>query len=111
MITRTLLVVAVHGEGDRDRVNADQAARNRVAAMDEARAGRTPPPALTEPPDEPPSVLAVLRDEHHHDRIELHMTSWEDVEAFKAVAGYDAEKRHWKHGATVVLTIESGDGQ
>jgi hypothetical protein len=103
-ITRTLTVIAVHGEGDRAKVNADKAALNRVAAMDEARAGRTPGDHLTAPPDEPPQVLVVLRDDSHHERVELHLTTWEEVDALKAIAGYDAEKRHWKSGAQIVVT-------
>lgn len=104
-ITRNLIVVAVHGEGDRNKVNADKAAMNKVIKAEHARARAEPPAGLDAPPDEAPDVLVVCRDADHHDRVELHLTDWTAVEAFKVMAGYDAAKRHWKTGASISLTL------
>lgn len=93
-------VVCVHGEGDRATVNR-RADRYNQALW---RPGQ-PPPA---PADEPPQVSLVLRDEygrHHPFRLEVPLDTWDEVEAAKAAIGWDAAKRHWKHGAKVRITI------
>lgn len=87
---REFVVVAIHGEGDRATVNALQAHRNKVFSD-------------TTIPDEPPDVLVVLRDGDN--RMDLPLESWAEVEEWKTLAGYDAEKRHWKSGAIVKVTL------
>lgn len=95
MITLELTVVAIHGEGDQDTVNKLQDHRNGV--------GMTfPPPA---PANEPPDVVIVLRDEGHDVRMELIAKTWQEVDQWKKLAGYDSEKRHWKTGGKIKVKI------
>src|SRR6516164_6785984 len=84
-IEKVMTVLLVHGEGDRATVNAL-------------------PPHLSAPPDEPPHVTVLLVDEDGC-RLEWPVKTWDEVEDWKALAGWDAEKRHWRHGATVTLAL------
>ncbi len=104
-IKRELIVVAVHGEGDRAKVNANRAALNRAQKIEFGRRGLDAPKGLDDEPDEPGQVTVVLRDDHSHDRIELHFNSWEEIEAWKKLSGWDAEKGHWIAGGKVKLSI------
>lgn len=87
-----LTVIAIHGEGDRATVNALQAHRNRISGIDTI-------------PNEDPDILVVLRDATHDFRIEWPVQTWEEVEEWKKLAGWDKEKRHWKHGAMVKVKL------
>jgi hypothetical protein len=50
--------------------------------------------------------MVILTDPSHPARrIEWPVATWDEVEEWKQRAGFDAEKRHWQHGATVTLTI------
>jgi hypothetical protein len=105
-IEKAMTVLLVHGEGDRDTVNRLQAHRNAVEVSNFARAnpGRPLPAHLTAPPDEPPNVLVLLVDADGR-RLEWPVKSWDEVEAWKALAGWDPDKRHWRHGAIVKLSL------
>lgn len=97
-IMRELRVICVHGEGDRATVmtlrrNALLAARPQADEAEIAALG-----------DEA-EVLVVLRDETHHTRIEWPVTDWAEVEEWKALAGYDGERRQWKSGAIVKVSL------
>jgi hypothetical protein len=96
-------VQAIHGEGDRDTVNDLQCHRNDLEVRRLQQAGQPVPSHLTSMPDEPPDVIVVLRDPHHNHRIELPLETWDEVQRWKTLAGYDHEKRHWKHGAKVLV--------
>lgn len=102
---REFTVVAIHGEGDRDTVNALQAHRNKVDAELYQRAGNPVPDALVDPPDMPPDIVIVLRDTEHRTRLEWPVQNWKEVDEWKKLAGYDNEKRHWKHGAKVKVSL------
>lgn len=93
MIEMELTVIAIHGEGDRDTVNALQDHRNKQLAVN-------PTPA-----DESPDVMIVLRDIAHDFRMEWPVKTWDEVDEWKAIAGWDQAKRHWKHGAKVKVKI------
>lgn len=99
-----LTVIAVHGEGDRDTVNALQAGRNGADAAYYLRNGHPVPPELANPPDEPSDVVVVLRDDAGT-RLEKIVADWDEVEQWKTLAGYDADKRHWQNGAKVKVQI------
>jgi len=88
MIERDLVVLAVHGEGDRVTVNKLQEHRNRLSAIKDAA-------------DEPPDVIVVLRDPDQGFRIEWPVETWEEVEEWKKMVGFDKSTRHWKLGATI----------
>lgn len=105
MIEMELTVIAIHGEGDRDTVNALQDHRNDVEARQRAAFNQIVPASLVMPADEPPDVMIVLRDAAHDFRMEWPVKTWEEVEEWKAAAGWDQDKRHWKHGATVKVKI------
>jgi hypothetical protein len=106
MLEKEFVVVAIHGEGDRSIVNALQQHRNKEEAMRLMRQGVSDlPEALTAEPDESPDVVVVLRDPHHNFRLEWPVETWEEVEHWKELAGWDADKRHWQHGATVKVAI------
>lgn len=98
-------VVAVHGEGDRDHVNSLQDHRNKEEVERLSRFGVQAPVHMVVPADEPPDVVIILRDEHHQFRMEWPVETWEEVEAWKKLAGYDTDKRHWKQGAVVKVKI------
>lgn len=112
-LTRKMTVIAIHGEGNRQRLNSLQNDRNRVAAIDRAKSGLPPDPSLHQEADEPPHVTAVLRDEESHNRIELVMTTWEEVEEFKGLGTYDNSldprsgqpKNHWVQGVSLNVTF------
>lgn len=104
-ITRKFNVAAIHGEANREKLNADKKALNQISKTEHARARVAAPAHLDTEPDEQPQVLVVLRDDNHHDRIELHLTTWEEVEEMKKLAGYDRNKHHWKTGGTVSITV------
>jgi hypothetical protein len=89
---KELEVLCIHGEGDRATVNKLQTHRNKIAHIDTV-------------PDEQPDVVVVLRDEEHRLRIELPLVSWDEVEDWKKLAGWDAKKRHWHAGARVKVTF------
>jgi hypothetical protein len=103
-----MTVLLVHGEGDRETVNRLQAHRNAVEVSNFARAnpGQPLPKHLVAAPDEPPNVLVLLIDTDGQ-RFECPARSWDEVEIWKQLAGWDADKRHWRHGATVKLTLGS----
>lgn len=105
-IEKVMTVLLVHGEGDRATVNALQQHRNNIEISNFARAntGKPLPPHLSAPPDEPPHVTVLLVDEDGR-RLEWPVKTWDEVEDWKALAGWDAEKRHWRHGATVTLAL------
>jgi hypothetical protein len=92
MIERTLQVVAIHGEGDRATVNALQLHRNKINGSQDI-------------PDEPPDVIVILRDPHHNWRIEWPVETWQEVEKWKKLAGWDQTKRHWATGAVVKVKL------
>lgn len=111
-ITQVLTVVCVHGEGDRATVNRLKKDRNLIFAQAAAQARQPIDPDLQKEPNEPADVTAVLRDDAHNTRVELNMTDWDSVEAFKAIAGYDTSadakglsKRHWIAGGKIRVTI------
>jgi hypothetical protein len=106
-IEKTMTVLLVHGEGDRATVNALQAHRNAIEISNFARAnpGKPLPQHLVVEPDEPPDVTVLLTDPAHPGRrIEWPLANWQEVEAWKELAGFDGVKRHWQTGATVLLT-------
>jgi hypothetical protein len=103
-----MTVLLVHGEGDRATVNALQRHRNAVEMSNFARVnpGKPLPAQLAREPDEPPDVVVVLTDPSNPARrIEWPVATWDEVEDWKQRAGFDADKRHWQHGATVKLAI------
>jgi hypothetical protein len=105
-IDMELSVAAIHGEGDRDTVNTLQKHRNDTERIRQAQAGNKTPDMP--PSDEPPDVTIVLRGDSHHLRMEIPVTDWDTVEQWKKLAGWDADKRHWQHGAKVKVTISAG---
>lgn len=105
MIEKEFIVVAIHGEGDRSTVNSLQHHRNKEEALRLMRQGAEIPATLSDNPDEPPDMVVVLRDPHHNFRIEWPVETWEEVEHWKKLAGWDADKRHWQHGATVKVAL------
>jgi len=38
-------------------------------------------------------------------RVEWPVRTWDEVEQWQALAGWDPEKRHWRHGAAVTLAL------
>lgn len=100
-------VVAVHGEGCRDTVNDLQKHRNNLEIQRFAQHGREAPEQYTADPDEAPDVMIILRDDAHHFRIEWPVETWDAVEEWKTLIGWDPDKRHWKHGSKVKVTISS----
>lgn len=102
---KVLKVIAVHGEGDRGVVNALQNHRNKEEAKRLASYNMPIPPHLARDADEPPDIVVLLRDEDHKFRIEWPVQTWKEVERWKTIAGFDAEKRHWQVGANVLVTI------
>lgn len=92
MITRDFVVVAIHGEGDRDTVNALQ--KHRLMTNGDVSE-----------PDEAPDVVVILRDPDYSYRMEWPVDTWEEVEMWKDIAGWDKDKRHWKIGATIKVNI------
>lgn len=107
MIELDFIVIAIHGEGDRTTVNALQQHRNDEEVLRLQRSGGTISDALTDPPDEPPDVLVILRDQYHNFRMEIPAETWDDVEEWKKLAGWDQDKRHWKTGAILKVQISS----
>lgn len=105
MIEHEYLVIAVHGEGDRACVNALQAHRNSVEAHRHQQYGMDIPDSLTVEPNEPPDVIIILRDAVHEMRIEHPVKTWQEVEQWKALIGFDDQKRHWKTGVKVKVTF------
>lgn len=106
MIEKEFTVIAIHGEGDRNTVNAMQSHRNRVDIAHYSQHSISIPPNLLETPDLPPDITIILRDaETQHFRIEWTPKTWEEVEEWKGLVGYDQDKRHWKHGAKVMVKI------
>src|SRR3954468_9945080 len=101
VLVKEFKVLAIHGEGDRDTVNAQQNHRNNVEVRRLSAHSVQIPDSMLMPADEPPDVIVVLRDEHHGFRMEWPVETWEEVEKWKKLAGYDPDKRHWKHGRTV----------
>jgi hypothetical protein len=103
-----MTVLLVHGEGDRTTVNALQAHRNNIDISHFARSqpGKPVPQHLTAPPDEPPDVLVLLEDENGR-RLEWPVKTWDEVERWKELAGWDPDKRHWQHGARVTLALST----
>ena len=96
-------VIAIHGEGDRATVNSLQKYRDGIEMVRQAQAGNdVPHPSV---PDEPPEVTILLRDDLHHSRMEIPVRDWDTVEKWKKIAGWDADKRHWQHGAKVKVTV------
>jgi hypothetical protein len=63
------------------------------------------PASLANSPDEPPDVIIVLRDAHHNYRIDWPVETWEEVDKWKDIVGWDADKRQWKTGAVVKVQI------
>ena len=105
-IEKEMIVVAVHGEGDRATVNALQKHRNAVTAATYAKAQLPIPPALLVEPDEPPEVMVVLHDPGHSSRrVQLPLDTWDEVEELKRLVGWDADKRHWQFGRNVKVVI------
>lgn len=103
-----LTVVCVHGEGDRQTVNALK--KNAlVSGLMSASPGKTLTIADGEvvSPDEPPDIVVVLRDEASDTRVELPLVAWNDVEMWKTFAGYDIVRRRWSSGAKVKVTFET----
>jgi hypothetical protein len=92
MIEHEYIVIAVHGEGDRETVNALQTHRTALDHVGTSSVSQS---------DEPPDVMILLRDEVHNKRIELPVHTWDEVEMWKEMIGWDQDKRHWKSGAKV----------
>ncbi len=88
MIERDLHVFAIHGEGDQTTVNKLQQHRNDLADIKDVA-------------DEPPDVIVVLRDKDHALRIEWPVESWEEVDKWKKLAGFDKTTRQWQLGAKI----------
>lgn len=107
-IEKEFTIIAIHGEGDQDAVNALQAHRNRldgtVASAPHGGAHGVPE-AQPDTPKEPPDVIVIMRDDSHKHRIEWPVSTWEEVEEWKGIAGFDGDKRHWATGAIVKVTI------
>jgi len=103
MVEQEFIVIAVHGEGDRDTVNTLQAHRDKMELQRLVQSGVSVKDM--EQPDEPPDVMIILRDEVHDKRIEHPVHSWEEVEEWKEMIGWDQDKRHWKTGAKVKVTF------
>jgi len=105
-IEKVMTVLLVHGEGDRATVNALQRHRNNVELSNFARfnAGKPVPQHLSAEPDEPPDVVVLLVDADGR-RVEWPVRTWDEVEQWQALAGWDPEKRHWRHGAAVTLAL------
>jgi hypothetical protein len=89
MIERELTVVAVHGEGDQSTVNALQQHRYRLDRI------------IDKVADEPPDIIVVLRDDNHTVRVDWVAQSWQEVEQWKELIGFDENTRHWKQGAKI----------
>jgi hypothetical protein len=98
-------IIAIHGEGDRDKVNELQKHRNHMDALHYQSHGHDVPEHLNAEPDEQPDIIIVLRDVAHEFRVEWPVKTWEEVEQWKQIAGYDPKKRHWKHGAKLRVTV------
>jgi hypothetical protein len=98
-------IIAIHGEGDQQTVNDLQAHRNMMDMHHYKTNGMAIPAHLESAPDEQPDIIIVLRDADHQFRIEWPVETWEEVEQWKQIAGFDPTKRHWKHGAKVKVTI------
>lgn len=103
MIEQEYTVIAVHGEGDRDTVNSLQSHRDHVEKLRMIQNGVQL--EEMEKPDEPPDILIVLRDDAHDKRIEHPVFTWDEVEKWKEMIGWDQEKRHWKTGAKVKVSF------
>lgn len=109
MIEQEFIVVAVHGEGCRDTVNALQKHRNDLEVQRFAMVGREAPEQFTADPDVSPDVTVVLRDDAHHFRIEWPVETWDEVDEWKQLIGWDPDKRHWKQGGKVIVKISGGN--
>jgi len=108
-IERAFTVLLIHGEGDRDHLNTLARHRKNIELSNYTRAnpGQALPERLTAAPDEQPDVLVLLSDPQQPGgrAIEWPVRTWDEVEAWKALAGWDPAKRHWQFGATVKLAI------
>jgi hypothetical protein len=92
--TRTLAILIVHGEGNREKVKetADAERRLKIHGITQT-AGREIPEDLLKPVDPPPNVILVLRDMGSPDEpcVEYALRTWDEVEAFKTANGGE----HW----------------
>jgi len=108
-IEKEFFVLLVHGEGDRDHVNHLARHRRNFELSNFARLnpGQPLPARLTAEPDEHPDVTVLLQDPDLPSGrpTEWTVRTWDEIEAWKALIGWDPEKRHWRHGAKVKLAI------
>jgi hypothetical protein len=104
-IEKEFEILAIHGEGDRKTVNKLKQHINEIDAQHHARYNIDLPNHLKQPVDEKPDVIIILRDNTHTFRIEWRPETWEEVEQWKKLAGYDENKRHWKHGSKIKVKI------
>jgi hypothetical protein len=92
--SRDLLLLAVHGEGDRAKLNemADVERRLKLQGMSQT-AGRDIPADMLLPADVNPEVTIILRDRSDPDQpcIQYVLRTWDEVEGFKAANG----GQHW----------------
>src|SRR5207244_10036121 len=91
---RELTVIAIPGEGD--RTAAALATLSDSELRDTAKVARAKAEIK-------PDVVVVLRDDSS--TIELRLADWDEVDQLKAIAGYDTERRHWRHDASVKIAI------
>jgi len=100
-----LQVRSIHGEGER-------AVAKKYARIDAwVKAGSKGPGPSVDEVDPAPDVLVTCRVERDgaggEARLELPLTDWDEVEAFKALPGtWDSARKQWRTGAELTLTIE-----
>lgn len=96
--TKDLLVVAVQGEGDRDKAR-EVAEEDRLIKLNgltqriPGRPARDIPADVMAPADPDPDVTLILRDPLAPDQpcVQLMLRSWEEVDGFKA----SQNGQHW----------------
>ena len=102
-INRTAVIVAIHGEGDQATVAESAVMRENNLRQLSNRALLTEHEAQNVRVNVKPDVALVLREEGH--LVEVQLSSWDEVEELKSVAGWDEAKRHWQFGKTLNISI------
>ncbi len=110
-ITRVLTVLAIHGEGDREAYAAYHLkATHSEKELSELAAGN-PEELVRRKQAIAPDVLVICHDPagDGNRRVELRLHSWPEVDELKRLTGWDPDKRHWRHGAQIKLTLEDAN--
>ena len=102
-IETVMTVIAVHGEGDRDKVNRLEHFNQRVQR---GVGGQPVPEDLIPVPDVAPEVMLVLLDpDDRYRRVQFKLDTWEQVEEAKKLVGWDQEKSQWVFGKQIKISI------